>query len=247
MQLNIIANHPDFANLNTVGYWGSYYDDEELYRWSFKLLRHYAVEGGTDMLSKRPKYNYVYNPGLMVNCDFDDGLNGWNVDAATASSVKIAPMDGNFIRNSEGRWGSSAHGKHLCVLTRGENKANTITQTAKGLVPGRTYTLQFISVDYDDVLAGNYNPYELPLKATLGEGAKVIPGKSYVYVDDRPRERAKKVKSARINLNHIRFVAQAETVKVTFSDEPAKPGKRYGFNYVMMKPYYDDEPIVDEQ
>ena len=247
MQLNIIANHPDFANLNTVGYWGSYYDDEELYRWSFKLLRHYAVEGRTDMLSKQPKYNYTYNPGHLVNCDFDDGLNGWTVDAAAEKSITIAKMDADFIRSSEGRWGSQSHGKNLCVLKRGENKANTLKQVAKGLVPGRTYTLQFIAVDYDDQVAHKYNPYKLPLKATLSEGAKIIPEKSYVFVDKRNTERIKKAKGARINFHHVRFVAAAETVTVTFSDEAAKPGKRYGFNYVMMKPYYDDEPIVDEQ
>ncbi len=247
MQLNIIANHPDFADLNTVGYWGSYYDDEELYRWSFKLLRHYAVEGRTDMLSKQPKYNYVYQPGLLTNCDFDDGLNGWDVDAASDNSVKIQTMDSIFIRKSEGRWGSNNHGKKLCVLTRGENKANTITQIARGLVPGRTYTLQFISVDYDDQKTGKFNPYELPLKATLGKGAKLIPEKCYVYVDGLSQERAKSKDYARINLNHIRFVAEADTIMVTFSDKAAKPGKQYGFNYVMMKPYYDDEPIVDGQ
>ena len=247
MQLNIIANDPDFANLNTVGYWGSYYDDEELYRWSFKLLRHYAVDGNTDMLSKRPKYNYTYNPGHLVNCDFDNGLDGWIVDAASPKSITIAKMDGDFIRSSEGRWGSGTHGQNLCVLKRGENKPNTLTQVAKGLVPGRTYTLQFITVDYDDQIAHKYNPYELPLKATLSDGAKIIPEKSYVFVDNRKTERIKNAKGARVNLNHIRFVAQADTVTVTFSDEKAAPGKRYGFNYVMMKPYYDDEPIVDEK
>ena len=247
MQLNIIANHPDFANLNTVGYWGSYYDDEELYRWSFKLLRHYAVEGRTDMLSKQPKYNYTYNPGLLVNCDFLDGLNGWTVDAASEKSVKIVKMDADFLRSSQGRWGAGTQGMDLCVLKREEGKPNTLTQVAKGLVPGRTYTLQFITVDYDDQLAHKYNPYKLPLKATLGKGVKILPEKSYVYVDNRKTERVKNAKGARVNLNHIRFIAEAETVTVTFSDEAAKPGKQYGFNYVMMKPYYDDEPIVDEK
>ena len=246
MQLNILANHPDFANLNTVGYWGSYYDDEELYRWSFKLLRHYAVEGKTDMLSKQPKYNYKYSPGLLVNCDFEEGTEGWTVDAASEKSVKIAEMGADFLRNSEGRWGSQSYGKHLCVLTRGEEKANTLSQVAKGLVPGRTYTLQFCSIDYDDQVAQKHNPYKLPLEATLGEGARIIPEKSYVYVDNRLNERRKKAPSARINLTHIRFVAEAENVSLTFSDEKAKPGKRYGFNYVMMKPYYDDEPIAEE-
>ena len=51
MQVNLIANHPSFRDLATTGYWGSYYDDEELYRWSFAIMRHYCVEGNTGMLS----------------------------------------------------------------------------------------------------------------------------------------------------------------------------------------------------
>ncbi|MFW5866322.1 MAG: carbohydrate binding domain-containing protein, partial [Armatimonadota bacterium] len=35
MQLNLVATHPIFEDLGVTGYWGSYYDDEELYRWSF--------------------------------------------------------------------------------------------------------------------------------------------------------------------------------------------------------------------
>ena len=49
MQLNLVANDPAFANLGATGYWGSYYADRELYRWAFMLLRHYCVEGNTEM------------------------------------------------------------------------------------------------------------------------------------------------------------------------------------------------------
>ncbi len=74
MQVNLIANSPDFKDLATTGYWGTYYGDEELVRWSFKLMRHYAVEGHKEMLSAR--YGFKYNPGFLANGDFADGLNG---------------------------------------------------------------------------------------------------------------------------------------------------------------------------
>ena len=74
MQVNLVANSPDFKDLATIGYWGTYYGDEELVRWSFQLMRHYAVEGNRDLLSAR--YGFHYNPGLLVNGDFADGTEG---------------------------------------------------------------------------------------------------------------------------------------------------------------------------
>lgn len=38
MQMNLLANNPAFKDLATVGYWGSSYNDEELFRWSMQLL-----------------------------------------------------------------------------------------------------------------------------------------------------------------------------------------------------------------
>ena len=83
MQVNLIANSPDFKDLATTGYWGTYYGDEEMVRWSFKLMRHYAVEGRKDMLSAR--YGFTYNPGFIKNPDFAEVWPGGLSPAAEAS------------------------------------------------------------------------------------------------------------------------------------------------------------------
>lgn len=236
MQLNMVANAPEFKNLGTVGYWGSYYDDEELYRWSFALLRHYAVEGKTEMLSKDPKYHYKYLPGHIQNCDFNNKLDKWSVSAAAEGSIQAKHVDG-FGRRSQQRWGAGNDiGNNVCYFERKEGKANTISQSIVNLEPGRIYTLQFVSADYDDVVNGKIAPKKIGVSAKLGEGVQVIPEKSFVFIDTVGEDK----KAARINLNHIRFKATAANTTVTFSDENAKPGEKTIFNYVMIKPYFEN-------
>lgn len=241
MQLNILANDPAFEGLAATGYWGSYYGDEELHRWSFELMRHYCIDGNTEMLSNNPKYGYKYNPGLLTNCDFVRGVDGWDVEAAAPNSVYTGTFKG-FGAGSEHRWGGPADaGDTACVFVRQESAPNTISQTANGLIPGKIYTLQFASADLDDFYSGAFNPKEVPLKVALDEGAEVFPDKSYVFVDNRNTGYLLNNGQVRANLTHVRFRALAPSVKITFSDETAKPGTRSMFNYVMMKPYFEAE------
>ncbi len=155
MQVNLIANSPDFAALATTGYWGTYYGDEELARWSFLLMRHYAVEGHKDMLSAH--YGFKYNPGFLANGDFADGLNGWAVTPAAAGSIRADTIAG-FGQNSQGRWGGSKAGDTVCVLTRQASPPNRIRQTAQGLTVGKAYCLQFVTADRQDVVGKKFSP-----------------------------------------------------------------------------------------
>ena len=236
MQLNLVATDPVFRDLAVTGYWGSYYADEELYRWSFRLLRHYCVEGRTDMLSRTN--GYTYSPGHLRNCDFRDGREQWF--AKPADALKSARFAG-YGKASEGRWGAaSGTGDVFCVFTRGEGAPGRLTQTATGLEPGKVYTLQFITADYTDMVAGTIAPRRLGLKAELGIGAEVIPDKSYVFVDRRNSGRKRDDGKVRINLNHVRFRAVAPTVTVTFTDAKAKPGTQIALNHIMLKPYFEE-------
>jgi len=236
MQLNLVATHPVFRDLGVTGYWGSYYDDEELYRWSFRLLRHYCVEGNTEMLSKT--YGYVYSPGHLRNCDFVDGLEHWTAD--TADGLRADSFAG-YGKGSQRRWGApGGTGDTFCVFTRGEERPNTLTQTATGLTPGKIYTLQFVTADYNDMVAGKIAPKQLGLNAVLDAGAEVIPEKSYVYVDRRNSGRKEDDGLARVNLHHIRFRAVAPSVTVTFTDAEAEQGTEIALNYIMLKPYFEE-------
>lgn len=235
MQLNLVANNPIFRDLGMTGYWGSYYDDEELYRWSMRLLRHYCVEGNTEMLSNA--YGYVYSPGHLKNCDFIDGLQHWAADPADGLR---ADSFAGYGKGSQGRWGAAGGtGDTFCVFTRGAERPNTLSQTATGLTPGKVYTLQFVTADYKDMVAGKVDPRQHALEAVLDAGAEVIPEQSYVYVDSRNSGRKENDGLVRINLHHIRFRAAAESVAITFTDADAEAGTETALNYIMLKPYFE--------
>lgn len=243
MQMHLIATHPLFKDLAMTGYWGSYYDDEELYRWSMRLLRHYCVEGRTEMLSKA--YGYRYSPGHLSNCDFADGLKGWTADPA--DGVRADSFAG-YGKGSQARWGAGGGtGDTFCVLKRGAERPSTLTQTATGLTPGKVYTLQFVTADYKDMVARKVAPKQHRLSAILGAGAELIPEKSYVFVDRRTSGKKADDGLVRINLHHLRFRATAPSFKVTFTDADADPGAETALNYIMLKPYFEDQPHPERQ
>jgi len=236
MQLHLIATHPLLKDLAMTGYWGSYYDDEELYRWSMRLLRHYCVEGHKEMLSQT--YGYRYAPGHLSNCDFADGLKGWTADPADA--IRTDSFAG-YGKGSQARWGAGGQtGDTFCVFKRGAGGASTLTQTATGLTPGKVYTLQFVTADHQDMVARKVDPKQHRLSAVLGTGAELIPEQSYVFVDRRNSGKKANDGLVRINLHHLRFRAAAPSFKVTFTDAEAEPGTETALNYIMLKPYFED-------
>jgi hypothetical protein len=236
MQMHLIATNPLLKGLAMTGYWGSYYDDEELYRWSMRLLRHYCVEGHTEMLSKA--YGYRYLPGHLSNCDFAEGLKGWTAEPADALR---ADSFAGYGKGSQARWGADGKiGDTFCVFKRGGARPSTLTQTATGLTPGKVYTLQFITADYKDMVAHKVEPKQNRLSAVLGAGAQLLPEKSYVFVDRRTSGEKGNDGLVRINLHHLCFRATAPSLKITFTDAEAEPGTETALNYVMLKPYFED-------
>jgi hypothetical protein len=238
MQVNLAANHPVFKDLGVVGYWGSYYGDEELYRWSMRLLRHYCIEGNSSMLSER--YGYKYNPGHLRNCDFNEGLSHWQIFSPVEGSV-IASSYPNYGKVEQARWGAADKtGDNFCLLKRQPDAANVVSQVAVGLIPGRVYSLQFVTVDYQDLLKQRRNSKKHPVTVETDSGVTLIPEKSYVHVDNR-----KDKGRARINLHHLRFRANAERASLSFTDEAAAVGEQYALNYIMLKPYYVSDDHSD--
>ncbi len=227
MQLNVIANSPDFNGLQSTGFWGSYYADEEMYRWSFRLLRHYAVEGRREMLSSA--YGFKYNPGLLLNGDFTEGLKHWTASGDVGTGFKKG-----YGELSQGRW--MGGNDTFCTMTRGAGP-NRLSQTAGGLVPGKWYTLNFAVADYNDVMKTAGEPRALPLAVEL-ENATIDSGKSYVYIDDRPAVPNKS--RARVNIHRIVFRADAETCRIEFHDREAKAGEKQALNYIALRPYFSE-------
>ena len=238
MQMNILANHPAFEGLGTVGYWGTHYADEELYRWSHALLRHYVVEGRKDMLSNQFGFHYI--PGHIVNGDFTEGLSGWTAAPATEGAITVEKFNG-YAKRNQNRWNAPRGcGDTFCVFKAVEGKPNKLSQTAKGLTAGRPYMLLFSVGDYDELKQQKLNPRRLGLEAIL-ENAEILP-ESIVYVDAREKGKyAHNHNVARQNLHRILFVPKASEMTVTFTDEKAKPGENLMVNYIQLKPFYAKE------
>ena len=233
MQLNYLANDPAFEGLSCTGYWGSYYGDHEIHRWSMALLRHYCVEGRTDMLSE--KYGFSYIPGHLLNGDFRGTFAPWTAKG----DVTLDDVPG-FAAHSQRRWGGTGGiGDTFAVLRRGEGAANSVSQRVKGLVPGRHYCLQAATFDAKDVRSGRVAPRRIPLEVTLSSEAEKVPSLSWVHEDKRTKLSAKS-QGARINLHHIVFVARATEATVTVSDAAAKPGEELGVNCVSLNPFYPE-------
>lgn len=239
MQMNILANNPTFEGLGMVGYWGTHYADEEMYRWSHALLRHYVIEGHREMLSD--KYGFSYTPGHMVNNDFADGLSGWTVEAAEQGSVYTASMFGYHDINQD-RWGDNYPenlGDTFCVMKRMEGGANRVSQIAKGLVPGKKYMFLFSVGDYDDLLVQRFNPRRFGVDVILED---VDIQEQFVYVDSRTYGNySRNSNVARQNLHRIIFTPKSSEVKIIITDEKAQPGESHQFNYIQLKPFFPIE------
>ena len=238
MQMNILANHPAFEGLGTVGYWGTHYADEELYRWSHALLRHYVVEGCKDMLSKQ--FGFTYIPGHIVNGDFAEGLSGWKAEAAADGAIAVEKFSG-YAKRNQNRWNAPRGcGDTICVFKAVEGKPNKLSQIAKGLTPGKPYMLLYSVGDYDDLKQQKLNPRRYGLEAVL-ENAEILPV-STVYIDKREKGKyAHNHNVARQNLHRIIFIPKSAEMTVTFTDEKAQPGENLMVNYIQLKPFYPSE------
>lgn len=235
MQLNILANHPAFEGLGCVGYWGTHFGDEELYRWSHELLRHYVVEGKRTMLSER--YGFRYLPGHIENNDFDNGLSGWKAEPAEPGSLAVASHR-RYGMDNQGRWMCPAGcGDHFCTFKVTAGKANTLSQRMRNLIPGKKYMLLFSVGDLDDTRARRLNPRKLGLKATI-QNAEIC--ETLIDVDKRKNGNySHNSNIARLNLHRILFIPKATECTLTFSDAEAKSGETLQLNYIQVKPFFD--------
>ena len=250
MQLNLAANDLSCRDLGAVGYWGCNYADDEMKRWSFALMRHYVVEGHTNMLSSA--YGFRYRPGHLEDGDFSGGLGTsrpttanlvgrvvLNAPWRTVGKVR-ADSHPEFARRSQCRWGGNGGvGDTFAALTREEGTPATVCQTAKGLVPGRTYCLQFSTFDVKDVKANRIAPRRFGIDVKLGAGAEMRKDLSWVHVDERTKGRYDfNDNVARVNLHHIVFTARAAETEIIFDNAAAATGEELGLNYVSLLPYY---------
>lgn len=241
-QMHFLSNHPAYAGLGGINLWTTSYMDEELIRWMCRLFRHYCIEGNKDRLSNDP-----YVLPHLVNPDFEQGAEGWTLQAAEPDSIRAGQLDNYGI--IQGRYAyRTKMGEHFLVTRRSEKDPNIIRQTVKNLTPGRLYTFRMYTADFGDLKTGKSKRQLHDVSITL-EGVEIIPGKKLQLpyscsgsTDYPPFDSTKT--PCWLNYHWILFRAKSETVELTISDwgNPKKPGKisqETVFNFFKVEPYYE--------
>jgi hypothetical protein len=130
-------------------------------------------------------------------------------------------------------------GDSFAVLSRGKDSFATVSQKAKGLVPGHKYRLRYVTFDARDVKAKRIAPRKFAVSASVGTGAAVDAALTWTHVDKRIKGRYDINNGcARVNLGQIVFTATAPETEISFSNEQAAEGEELGLNYVSLLPYY---------
>ena len=144
-----------------------------------------------------------------------------------------------YGKTSQGRFYAKA-GDTFAVLTRKGEETSSVTQVAKGLVPGRSYCLQFVTVDYNDLKAKKSNPKRVGIDVTLDDGASVDKSQSWVHVDKRVKGSYSFNNTVpKCNLHHVVFRAVKREVTVTIHNANPVEGESSAVNYVMLNPFLE--------
>ena len=223
MEMNLLANNPEFRNLSLIGTWGGNYADDEMTRWFSALLRHYVIEGSTEMLSAPLGWSLA--PGHIQNASFRKGLEHWeakgSVSLATQDSMADILRQFNIV---PGKADSYA------VIQPG----SSLSQKMSRLVPGRLYVLKYVTSDATNVIGGT--PSQTPLAAAFENAepvANLITYRKPIPDDNSSRK-------GRGNYDAILFRAKQETARVTLSASATAP-RPSGLHFISVMPFYEDQ------
>ena len=174
MEFEYLATDPAFSGLYGVMTYTSGYAEEETIRWVGRLYRHYCIEGNTDRLGSE---SYVM--AHLVNPDFANGTNGWDIRPAESGSARVKRIE--KLGSYQGRFGTDCYGNQALVMRRCAARPNQVGQKIVNLDPGRTYTLRMFSSNLVHMDGGYGNPtFNDIIKLDIQiDDAIVIAGKSF--------------------------------------------------------------------
>ena len=201
---NVLVNEPEMMDVPMTGVWGSNYSGPELKRWTFRLFRHYLVEGRRTMLSD--ECGITFRPGHIRDCDFAAGAGNWR----TAGDVRFDRIRG-FGDKFEFRGGRQKLevGDTFAVLRKTGGVAAEVSQKATGLAPGRRYRLEFKSFFVTDARSGASacRPTGVRARISDAENVKALPLPS----------------NAKVNWHEVFFTAKGQKAEIvlTTADSPA--------------------------
>ena len=249
MQMRAIATEPAYKGLYGVMWYHSAYADEEMLRWSVKLLRHYCIEGSSRLLSNDP---YILRH--LKNGDFADKPLGWKLEQAEPGgpgepgSMAVKSHEG--LPTLQTRYTPAEQGKTFLWTKRSAAKPNVFSQTIRSLEPGRAYSLRVMASDYQDLMQSRDNEQEHKPLVSI-EGVEMMPEQSFREVfrsglAGHSYEKFNRETNLWTTYHRLVFRATAREAKLTISDwqSPTDPGGAIGqellFNYISVQPYLEE-------
>ena len=237
LHLHELATDPVHQGAGGIEIYQSTMCDEEYLRWMARLFRHYCIEGSSERLSKDP---YVLNH--LQNPDFEQGLEGWTLEAAAADSVEVRKREGFGVK-VQGRHAPADVGDAFLWTRRHAEKPNVIWQEIRNLEPGRYYSVKMITADH-----GNLHKWQLHnISLHVGDPAVVMPQQCFQTVWRHNPEKEFGNKPTYPNFHRVVFRARSETVKLAISDwqrtyrhapVPTAPvGQELMINFIQIEPY----------
>jgi hypothetical protein len=238
MQFNLVANHPAFDGIGGIMTYLADYADEETVRWAARLMRHYGIEGKTQMLS-----NDSYLLTHLENPDFEQGSQGWTTLPAASGSIWFDQFAG--FGWLQGRYPRTSEGDQVIVTKRSANKPNIFCQEMKNLQPGRLYSFRVYCGDFNDLSVKQKYAFSVEIS-----NVTVIPEKTFVHVNancyDHHVDPYNEKHKAWMNYCWQVFRAKKDSAKLTISDWKSRtePGGSIGqklmFNFIEVQPYLEE-------
>lgn len=231
-----LATDPAAKGLFGVGCYNISHCDEELTRWVAKLVRHYGIDGNTEMLSKQ--YGLTYAPGHLQNCDFEDGFTSWTAVPAAPESLRPLTIKEYGRTHLQRRGLPRETGDTTAYFERQANGVNTLSQTAVNLVPGRLYALAFATSDPEDI-ENPKNVAQHPMVRVSLDNAEVLPELGYDvrYPKGWSGGWGEWKHLREIITTRVVFKATAEKMTLTFTDAEGAVGQKRLLNFINLKPY----------
>ena len=245
-QLQFLATDPAFFGIRGVqGYLSSYCGEEQI-RLFAKLVRHYAIEGRTErMLSDPYVLTHLQNP------DFEDGLRGWTVAPAVTTqgqtSIVVKTARGFGVLQAKYH-GPKDLGDIALWTKRSAEKANVVSQQVRNLVPGRLYSLRFITGDYQELSRGKSVRREHAIAAKI-ENAEPVAEKCFQAIISAgwwyglgPFNRNNPYC---MNYHQQVFRAKENTARLVLSDWASEgsaggpAGEELIWNFIQVQPYFE--------
>ena len=221
--------------------------DEELLRWLFRCIRHYALRGETESLAER--FRLKFRPGLLANWDFAEGFAHWTPQAAEEGGLSLTNRPNFGVRFQGRKMIKPGPGDDLAVFRRSAKAPNRLSQRVRGLEPGRLYLFSCFSADPSDIERPGPQGANIAMRLSAGAGATMLPELAYTFADPQDRlpdgrgKWSKRPVPLRV-VHRIVFRADAPETVLTISDwdSDAAPGGEIGgrriVNHCILRPYY---------